>query len=640
MGLFHFVEQHHGEGTATHLLGQLAAFLVAHVAWRGAEEPGDGVLLRVLGHVQGYQRIFLAEEELRQRLGQLGLAHTGGAGEDERAAGAVRVLQSGTGAADRLGDRLDRRILADDPLVQLVFHVQQAGGLFLGQLHDRDAGRVGQHLGDQLLGDLRDFVHIAIAPGLFLLVAGLDELGFLVAQRRGAFEVLGVNRRFLLQAHGGDFLVHFLQRRRSGHALDAQSRPGLVDQVNGLVRQEAVRDVAVGQLGGGLQGAVGDRDAVVRLIAVTQPTQDLRGQLHRRFLDLDRLEAALQRGVLLNVLAVLIQGRGADGLQLTAGQHRLEDAGGVDGALGGTGTDQGVDLIDEQDDVPAGADFLQHLLQALFEVTAVTGAGHQGSQVQGVQLLVLDGLGHVAAHDRLGQALYDRGLADARLTDQHRVVLGAPGKDLHDAFHLMLATDHRVELALAGCGCQVAAELVQYGRASRGALALAAGADARRGGVLPALVTRQQLDDLLTHASQVCTELDQHLCGHALAFTNQAQQDVLSANVVVAQLQRFAQRELQNLLGARSERDMSRWGLLPLANNLLHLFTHGAQGDVQGLERFGCNSVTFVDEPEQQVLGADVVVVEHARLFLGEHDNATGTVGKSLKHCGTLLAYQ
>ena len=38
-----------------------------------------------------------------------------------------------------------------------------------------------------------------------------------------------------------------------------------------------------------------------------------------------RLEAALERGVLLEVLAVLVERGGADGLQLAASEHRLED---------------------------------------------------------------------------------------------------------------------------------------------------------------------------------------------------------------------------------------------------------------------------------------------------------------------------
>src|SRR5690625_7514735 len=68
---------------------------------------------------------------------------------------------------------------------------------------------------------------------------------------------------------------------------------------------------------------------------------------------LDRLDASREGGVLLDVLAVLLEGGGADGLQLTAGQHGLEDAGGIDRALGCTRTHQGVDLVDEQDDVAA-----------------------------------------------------------------------------------------------------------------------------------------------------------------------------------------------------------------------------------------------------------------------------------------------
>ncbi len=143
----------------------------------------------------------------------------------------------------------------------------------------------------------------------------------------------------------------------------------------------------------------------------------------------------------------------------------------VDGPFGRPGPDEGVQLVDEQDDVAAGPDLLEHLLQALLEVAAVAGPGHQGAEVQGVELLALDGLGDVVGHDLLGQALDDGGLADAGLADQDRVVLGAAGQDLHDPLDLPLPADDRVELALAGQLGQVAAELVEHGRAGRGLLA-------------------------------------------------------------------------------------------------------------------------------------------------------------------------
>ena len=57
---------------------------------------------------------------------------------------------------------------------------------------------------------------------------------------------------------------------------------------------------------------------------------------------------------------------------------------------------------------------------------------------------------HVAAHDALREAFDDGRLADARLADQHRIVLGAPREHLDDAADLLVAADDRIELAVRG----------------------------------------------------------------------------------------------------------------------------------------------------------------------------------------------
>src|SRR5690606_24543283 len=303
---------------------------------------------------------------------------------------------------------------------------------------------------------------------------------------------------------------------------DTHPGAGLVDQVDRLVRQEPVVDIAVGQGGGGDQGTIGDGDPVMRLVTVAQTLQDVDGVLDGRLADLHRLEAAFQGGILLDVLAVLVEGGGADGLQLTAGQLRLADRGRVDGALGRARTDQRVQLVDEQDDVAAGVDLLEDLLQALFEVATVAAARDQRTQVEGVELLVLEGLGNLAVDDGLGQALDHGGLADTGLADQHRVVLGAAGQHLHDPLDLLGAADDRVELALQGGLGEVAAELVEHQRGGRGAR-LTAGAGLDR---LLALVPGQQLDDLLADPVEVGAELHQHLGRDTLALTDEAEQDV------------------------------------------------------------------------------------------------------------------
>ena len=109
-----------------------------------------------------------------------------------------------------------------------------------------------------------------------------------------------------------------------------------------------------------------------------------------------------------------------------------------------------VQLVDEQDD-PAlrRLDLLEHRLEPVLELAAVLGAGDQRAEVEREQALVLDALGHVALRDALADALDDRGLADAGLADQHRVVLGAAREHLHHAADLLVAADHRVDLARA-----------------------------------------------------------------------------------------------------------------------------------------------------------------------------------------------
>ncbi|COX07919.1 Protein of uncharacterised function (DUF3170) [Mycobacterium tuberculosis] len=46
---------------------------------------------------------------------------------------------------------------------------------------------------------------------------------------------------------------------------------------------------------------------MVHLVAVFEPAQDADGVLHRRLADVHLLETALERGVLLDVLAVFVQ---------------------------------------------------------------------------------------------------------------------------------------------------------------------------------------------------------------------------------------------------------------------------------------------------------------------------------------------
>ena len=199
---------------------------------------------------------------------------------------------------------------------------------------------------------------------------------------------------------------------------------------------------------------------MVRLVLLLQAAQDRDRVRHRRLADEDGLEAPLESGVLLDVLAVLVERRRADRAELAAREHRLQHVRGVDRALSGSGTNDRVQLVDEEDDLPLGIlDLRQHGLQPLLELAAVLRPGEQRSNIERPHALSLQALRHVTGHDPLGEPFRDRRLADAGLSDQHRVVLRAPREHLDHTPDLLVAADDGVELALLGLLGEVATEL-------------------------------------------------------------------------------------------------------------------------------------------------------------------------------------
>ena len=88
-------------------------------------------------------------------------------------------------------------------------------------------------------------------------------------------------------------------------------------------------------------------------------------------------------------------------------------------------------------------------LEALLEVAAEARAGEQRAGVEREDLRVLQQLRHVVVEQPRGEAFGHRGLADAGLADEHRVVLAAPAEHFDRALQLRGAADERIELALA-----------------------------------------------------------------------------------------------------------------------------------------------------------------------------------------------
>ena len=74
--------------------------------------------------------------------------------------------------------------------------------------------------------------------------------------------------RFALNFQLDQLALQPVQRFGLGFNFDADAAGGFVHQVNRLVRQLAIADVAMRELGGGDQRAVGDVHAMVHLVAL------------------------------------------------------------------------------------------------------------------------------------------------------------------------------------------------------------------------------------------------------------------------------------------------------------------------------------------------------------------------------------
>ena len=289
--------------------------------------------------------------------------------------------------------------------------------------------------------------------------------------------------------------------------------------------------------------------------------------------------------------AVLGRGRRADAADLAARQRRLQDVGGVERALRRTGADQRVQLVDEHDDVRVLGQLLHDRLEALFELTAILGAGDDQRDVEREEPLVGEEVRHVAVDDLLRQPLDDGRLADAGLADEHGVVLGAAAEHLLHPLDLEVAADQRIQLVLHRRFGQVARELGEQRRFL----------DPRQRGLLV-----EQRHDVLADRVQPHALFHQDGGRDRALLAQDAEQEVFRADVVVQQPVGFFRRELQHPLGFRAEGNLDRGGdLLAEDRPPLDLLADAFEGQVRPGKDAAGEALALADEPEEQMFGLD-----------------------------------
>ena len=275
-------------------------------------------------------------------------------------------------------------------------------------------------------------------------------------------------------------------------------------------------------------------------------------------------------------------------------------------------------LVDEDDDVRVVGQLFHDRLEAFLELTAVLRAGHNQRDVQGENALVRQEMRHVAVDDLLGQPFDDRRLADARLADEHGVVLRAPAEHLLHAFQLVLAADQRIELVLHGRLGEVAAELGEQRRLLH----------PRQRRLLV-----EELHDVLADGVQAHPLFHEDRSRHGALLAQDAEQQMLGADVVVQQPIRFLRRKLQNPLGFGAERDLDRGrDLLAEDRTSFDFLPDILERQMRARKNPAGEPLAFPDQAEEKVLRLDGNAAELAGFVSSEEKDSTGPFGVAFEH--------
>ena len=210
---------------------------------------------------------------------------------------------------------------------------------------------------------------------------------------------------------------------------------------------------------------------MVLFVILLQPPQDFYALLCIGLLDIDRLEAALKSRIFFDMFPVFIDSGRAYDLDFPSRKRRFQYVGRIQRALRPACSDQGMQLIDEKEDITVRRNFPDHGTDPLLKFAAELCPGNHPRQVEHDHTPVLHDFRDLTAGNAECQSLHDRRFSYARFSDQAGVILGPAAQDLHDAQDFRLSPYHGIEFPFRRHRRQVTAVLVEHRRRSAGTAA-------------------------------------------------------------------------------------------------------------------------------------------------------------------------
>ena len=317
------------------------------------------MFFHVFGHVKAKQ---FHTQRISKLFSNFGLTDTCWTGEQIVTDWLFRLTQTSTRQFDRRRQRLDRGVLTEHNALKRFFEVFQNLGIVFRHVLWRDARNLGN-----------------------------DSLDILGANRLATF---GFRQQMLCRAR-------------------------FVDDVNRLVRQLAVIDIARGQFNSRFDRICSVFDAVMLFEIRLQPLQDLDRIRHRWLCYVDFLETAGQRAIFFKVLTELFVRRRTHAAQFAALQGRFQQVGRIHRPTRcRTRTDHGVDFVDEQHRIRMIFHLCHYGLQPFLEITAVTRTSQQSPHIKRIDCRLRQDFWHLFVHDLKRQTFGNRGFTHTGITHQ------------------------------------------------------------------------------------------------------------------------------------------------------------------------------------------------------------------------------
>jgi hypothetical protein len=116
-----------------------------------------------------------------------------------------------------------------------------------------------------------------------------------------------------------------------------------------------------------------------------------------------------------------------------------------------------------------------------------------------------------------------------------------------------------------------------------------------------------------------------------LALTEQSQEEVFGAEKVMMEASRFIDRKLHHFLRPWGQVYFAGHKVLSTANNAFDGLTRLVEINPQACEYLAGHAFPLTKQAKQEVLGADGVVLEALRLFLGELHDCAGPFGEAVE---------